>query len=67
MKKYLLCYYHWKKLPCGQEYGFANVDIEVNNERDIYTSEGIDEIIEKLINEYSYTGCVILNIIPLNG
>lgn len=67
VKKYLVCFYYWKDFPTGQITGFGNMDVDVNPEIDIYTSSGVDNLIQFIKEKKSYDGCVILNFIPLNG
>ena len=66
MKKYLIAFYFWQDMPDGQiGSGVMNLDMEISEEVDIYTSEGINSLIEYVKEKHNYRDCVILNIIPL--
>lgn len=65
MRKYLLCYYHWKEIPQGQACGFGNMTVETDPGEDMFTASGIKSAIEYIIEKNNFDGAVILNIIPL--
>ena len=67
MKKYLLCYYHWKEIPNGQACGFGNMTFETDPGKDMFTASGILSAIECVKEKNNFDGVVILNIIPLNN
>jgi len=62
-KNYLVSYFHWID---GKSSGFGNIVIGEAENEDIYTVKEINEIEKTIIAKNKFSGCSILNIIPLN-
>lgn len=59
MKKYMIAFFFWTESTSG----FGNEKVICDG--DIYTTEKMNNLREYIINTHNFSGCVIINIIPL--
>lgn len=62
MKKYMISF----NIAKGNEKGFGNAFLTIEENYDIFTEEHIVEIQNKFKNDYKYDVCCLQNIIELN-
>lgn len=63
-RKYHVAYFYWTE---GVSSGFGSMVITEGEDEDIYTEDELNVINAYIRNLFNYSGCVILNIIPLNA